>query len=61
MCRTIEEQLGVEAALPIAQDYRRLLEVYNRAATKANEAGASRFVFDEVLVQEVSGFTGEPR
>ncbi len=56
MMRTIEEQLGVEAAKPIAQDYRRLLDVYNQAATKANASGGRKFMFDEALVSEVREF-----
>jgi hypothetical protein len=56
MMRTIEEQLGVEAAKPIAQDYRRLLEVYNQAARKANASGGGQYTFDEAIVREVRGF-----
>jgi hypothetical protein len=56
MMQTIEEQLGIDAAKPIARDYRRLLDVYNQAASKANAAGDSKYVFDEALVDEVRGF-----
>jgi hypothetical protein len=56
MMRTIEEQLGVDAAKPIAQDYRRLLDVYNQAASKANASGGDQYVFDETLVSRVREF-----
>ncbi|MCP4657578.1 MAG: hypothetical protein GY856_19405 [bacterium] len=58
ICRTIEEELGVEAVKPVAQDYRRLLAVYNRAAKQANDRGAERYLFDQALVEEVASFTG---
>jgi hypothetical protein len=56
MMRTIEEQLGADAAKPIAQDYRRLLDVYNHAASKANASGGDTYVFDETLVRSVLEF-----
>jgi hypothetical protein len=56
MIRTIEEQLGVDAAKPIAQDYRRLLDVYNQAASKANASGGDQYVFDEMLVSRAREF-----
>lgn len=58
LCRTIEEELGVEAVKPIVRDYRRLLAVYNRAARQANARGAERYLFDQALADEVASFTG---
>ena len=55
----LEQEDQQRVATVFRPAYRLLLEVYNRAAVKANEAGAGRFVFDGALVQEVSGFTGE--
>ena len=53
MCATIEAELSADAARPIAQDYRRLLAVYNRAAMHANERGEARFLYDADLVVAV--------
>ncbi len=61
MFAVIEEYLSLEEAKKIAQDYRRLLPVYNRAAEKANAAGGNRFVFDAELVQRLQHFTGIDR
>jgi hypothetical protein len=58
MFAVIEEYLGLEEAKRIAQDYRRLLSIYNRAAENANAAGRKLFLFDKALAEQLTGFTG---
>lgn len=60
MIATIERELGLPAVLEVIQDYRRLLSRYDRAAIRANEAGASLFVFDQDLADAVAAFGKEP-
>lgn len=59
MFSVIDSVLGLQAALQVAEDYRQLLTVYNRAARKANENGASHYVFSEKLAQALVTYTGE--
>lgn len=58
MFSVIDSVLGLKAALQVAEDYRQLLTVYNRAARKANENGASHYVFSEKLAQALVTYTG---
>lgn len=54
MVATIEEYLGLKAVRSIAKDYRELLELYNRAARRANRRGAAKYLFDEALAVDVA-------
>ena len=54
----IEDQLGLDQALPLARDYRQLLLTYNRAAEKSRLAGRSRFVFDNELAEKIAAYGG---
>lgn len=56
MFSVIDARLGLEAALEVAGDYRKLLKTYNAAAVDANRAGAGYFVFDETLADRVAGY-----
>lgn len=56
MIATIEEHLGLKAVRSIANDYRRLLSIYNRAALKANRRGSDKHVFDEALAGDVASY-----
>ena len=59
MFKTIEEEISVESAIMVMQDYRQFLKIYNQAAAIANEKGADKFIFDENLAYDVSEFTGK--
>ena len=54
MIATIEEHLGLKATRSIANDYRQLLNIYNRAAMRANKHGADKFVFNEALAVDIA-------
>jgi hypothetical protein len=56
MIRTIEAELGPEAAVNLAHDPRRLLTVYNEAARKAREGGRDAYPFDEGLAARLESF-----
>lgn len=59
MFKTIDENLGTEAAIPVAEDYRQFLKLYNQAAKKANADGSTCYVFDDSLTEEILHFRGE--
>jgi len=56
MMRTIETELGVETAVNLARDPRRLLTTYNRAAKTAREGGREAYLFDEALAMRLEAF-----
>lgn len=58
MFSVIDKYLGVDAAKPVACDYRKFLTIYNRAAEKANKSGNNYFIFNEELVDKVSNYIG---
>lgn len=58
MISVIDSQLGLEAVLNVACDYRQLLSVYNQAAKIANRSGLNRFLFDDELASHLAKFTG---
>lgn len=57
--RTIEAELGGDAAVNLARDPRRLLTTYNRAANAAREDGREAYLFDDALAGRFEAF--EPR
>lgn len=59
MMRTIDTELGTEAAVNLARDCRPLLTVYNRAAASAREAGREAYMFDAELAERLVAFGGE--
>jgi hypothetical protein len=56
MVRTIEAELGAEAAIDLARDPRRLLTTYNLAAKKAREDGRKTYPFDDALARRLEAF-----
>ncbi len=58
MFAVIEEYLGLEEAKKVAQDYRLLLSIYNRAAENARNAGQTVFIFDKDAAEQLRDFTG---
>jgi hypothetical protein len=56
MIRTIDTELGTEAAVNLARDSRRLLTTYNEAAMKAREAGRDAYLFDKGLAARLESF-----
>ncbi len=56
MISVIDGYLGREAAINIAQDFRKLLRYYNLAAQKANTTGMGLPLFDENLAMSVMRF-----
>ncbi|MFO7866230.1 MAG: DUF5700 domain-containing putative Zn-dependent protease [Candidatus Aminicenantes bacterium] len=58
MFDVIEKHLGLKEAKKIAQDYRRFLSIYNRAAENAAAAGREAFLFDRTLVERLENYTG---
>ncbi|MFW6140867.1 MAG: DUF5700 domain-containing putative Zn-dependent protease [Acidobacteriota bacterium] len=58
MFAVIEKHLGLEEAKKVAQDYRLLLSIYNRAAEKARAAGHEAFMFEKAVAERLENFTG---
>jgi len=58
MFSVIDKYLGVDAAKPVAHDYRQFLVIYNRAAQNANKEGGNFFVFNENVTNKVANYTG---
>jgi hypothetical protein len=56
MIRTIDAELGTEAAVNLARDPRRLLTTYNEAAAKAREEGRDAYLFDPGLAARLESF-----
>ena len=56
MIRTIDRELGREAAVAIASDWRPFVQTYNEAARKARERGAAAPLFDDVLAARLAKF-----
>ena len=56
MIATIEEHLGLRVLRTIPDDYRLLLEIYNRAALKARNRGETAYLFDESLVDSIRDY-----
>jgi hypothetical protein len=56
MIRTIDAELGTEAAVNLARDSRRLLTTYNQAAMKARATGREAYLFDEGLAARLESF-----
>ncbi len=56
MIATIEEHLGLRVLRTIPDDYRLLLEIYNRAALKAGNRGETAYLFDESLVDSIRDY-----
>lgn len=55
MIATIDRYLGRDEAVSIAADYRKCISLYNRAARKANEMGAEKFIFPQELQRRLAG------
>jgi hypothetical protein len=56
MVRTIDTELGTEAAVDLARDPRHLLSTYNEAAARAREAGRDAYLFDAGLAERLESF-----
>jgi len=56
MIRMIDTYLGREAAVSVASDYRKLLQLYNRAASRAEAQGQEPYRFSELLADRIAVF-----
>ena len=56
MVSVIDEFLGKNAVLDVMTDYRRLIEIYNKAAKAGNRTGRKLYVFSAKIEKMVSGF-----
>ncbi len=56
MVSVINEFLGKEAVMEVIIDYRRLIEIYNKAAKAGIRTGRKLFVFSDKIEKVVSGF-----
>jgi len=56
MIRMIDTYLGREVAVSVAADYRKLLQLYNRAARRAQNQGKRPYQFSESLADRIAGF-----
>lgn len=53
MFSVIDKYLGVDSAVAVAEDFRRLIDIYNEAALIANQNGEQKHIFDEQLAQRI--------
>lgn len=56
MVSVVDEFLGKEAVMDIIRDYRKILEIYNRAAKTGNRTGRDLYVFSDRIAGDVSRF-----
>jgi len=56
MIRKIDTYLGHDVAVSVAADYRKLLQLYNRAARRAEARGEQPHIFSDSLADRTAGF-----